>query len=88
MKVRELRALLETASDDDEVVLAKDAEGNGYSPLSGGWLATYVPESRAPWSGEVYLRELDDEALESGYTEEDVYDGDDGIPALVLSPTN
>lgn len=86
MKVRELRELLAGAGDDDEVVLAKDAEGNGYSPLAGGWAALYVPEST--WSGDVYLRELDAEDREQGYTEEDLYDGEDGQLAFVLTPTN
>jgi|WetSurMetagenome_2_1015567.scaffolds.fasta_scaffold513959_2 hypothetical protein len=86
MKVRELRELLAGVADDDEVVLSKDAEGNGYSPLAGGWSAIYVPDST--WSGDVYMRELSAEDREQGYTEEDLYDGADGQLAFVLSPTN
>jgi hypothetical protein len=86
MKVRELRELLSTASDDDEVILSKDAEGNGHSPLASAWPGIYVPD--CTWSGDVYLRELTDEDRKQGYTEEDLYNGDDGRPAIVLIPTN
>lgn len=34
MKVKKLKELLQSMPDDFEVVLAKDAEGNGYSPLA------------------------------------------------------
>lgn len=81
MKVRELRELLVDAGDDDEVILSRDAEGNGYSPLDGGWKAIYVPRS-----GNVYLRELDEEDRANGYTDEDLYHGSKGVPAFVLTP--
>lgn len=67
-------------------MLAKDSEGNGHSPLAGSWLAVYVPNST--WSGAVYMRELTEQDLADGYTEEDMYDGTDGVPAVVLTPTN
>lgn len=51
MRVKELRALLAEFADDLLVVLQKDAEGNGFSPLAGGEGALYVPDST--WSGEV-----------------------------------
>jgi hypothetical protein len=86
MTVRELRVLLANANDDDLVVLSKDAEGNGYSPLRGTWDAIYVPDST--YSGNVYMRELTTEDRVEGYTEEDLYEGDDGQPALVLTPVN
>jgi hypothetical protein len=86
MTVGELRTLLLEAADDDVVVLAKDAEGNGHSPLAGGWLCTYVPDST--WSGDVYMRDLTDDARKEGYTEEDVYEGSGGVAGFVLSPTN
>jgi hypothetical protein len=86
MTVGELRTLLLEASDDDVVVLSKDAEGNGHSPLASGWLGKYVPAST--WSGDVYMRELTEEYREQGYTEEDLYDGSDGVLCFVLSPTN
>lgn len=56
--VRDLRHLLAEAEDDCVVIVAKDPEGNGYSPLSGvlgggprEW--TYLPDTT--WSG--YVRE-------------------------------
>jgi hypothetical protein len=53
MKVKELLAALAEADPEAEVILQKDAEGNGYSPLEGADLnAVYVPDST--WSGDVY----------------------------------
>ncbi len=53
MKIKELKELLETLPDDMDVILQKDSEGNGYSPLAGGDNeAVYIPNST--WSGEVY----------------------------------
>jgi hypothetical protein len=53
MKVKELLEALATADPDAEVILQKDAEGNGYSPLSCADLeAVYIPEST--YSGTVY----------------------------------
>jgi hypothetical protein len=50
--IRELSAL----DPDSEVILQKDAEGNGYSPLSEvDGAAVYVPDST--WSGNVYSTE-------------------------------
>lgn len=34
MKVKDLKMLLNGVPDDFEVVLSKDGEGNGYSPLA------------------------------------------------------
>jgi hypothetical protein len=53
MKVSELVAALREVNQDAEVILQKDAEGNGYSPLyivDGD--AVYAPETT--WSGNVY----------------------------------
>jgi len=53
MKVRELIEELSCMDFEAEVVLQKDAEGNGYSPLSGvDHDCVYVAENT--WSGEVY----------------------------------
>lgn len=103
MKVRELIETLQQQNPDDEVVMAKDSEGNSYSPLHGMWAGTYVPETT--WYGSVYLRELTDEDRKQGYTVEDVwprkYDEDDpdswnewndegkeGVHAIILTPVN
>ncbi len=50
MKVKELIALLSELNPKLEVVLSKDGEGNGFSPLDGHDFGRYVPEST--WSGE------------------------------------
>ena len=53
MKVKELLAALADADPEAEVILQKDSEGNGYSPLEGADLkAVYVPDST--YSGTVY----------------------------------
>lgn len=53
MKVKDLLAALAAADPEADVILQKDAEGNGYSPLEGADLnAVYVPAST--WSGGVY----------------------------------
>jgi len=53
MKVRELKELIANLHDNMEVILQKDSEGNGYSPLDGGDInAVYIPDST--WSREVY----------------------------------
>lgn len=65
------------------VVMSRDAEGNGYSPLSGFWEASYKAETT--WSGEVGLEKLTKADEKAGYSEEDVLKG---TPALVLTPIN
>ncbi len=52
MKVSELIELLmdyDDPEEDIEVVLASDAEGNSYSPLSGAYSCYYVADTT--WSG-------------------------------------
>lgn len=49
--VKELIETLSKLPGDHMVVLQKDAEGNGYSPLAGAEVAKYIPE--ATWYGEV-----------------------------------
>lgn len=87
MTVADLIERLQNCNPEAFVVMSKDAEGNGYSPLSGAYEEIYVPDST--WSGETYPgRELTDELKEDGYEEEDVYDGPDALDAVVLSPVN
>lgn len=53
MKVKALMKLLATFDPNADVILQKDAEGNGYSPLSGAdHEAVYEPHST--WDGNVY----------------------------------
>ena len=87
MRVKDLIAALATMDPDALVVLQKDSEGNGYSPLTGvDDNCIYVPLST--WHGEIYLRKLTPFLKEEGFGEEDVYDGSDGRPAVVLYPVN
>ena len=86
MKVKELKQLLDTFNEDDEVVLSKDSEGNGFSPLSGTSQQVYVPETT--WYGSIYEKEITEEMRKEGYSEEDTYQGNDGINAVVLWPIN
>lgn len=69
-----LRSLLADLPDDTLVVLSKDAEGNGFSPLDGYGIDRYVAEST--YSG--YLVDVE--------TEPDPLP--DSVPCLVLWPTN
>lgn len=53
MKVYQLIEILKEQDQNSEVILQKDAEGNGYSPLCDVAANTiYVEEST--WSGSVY----------------------------------
>lgn len=78
MRVAQLRAALDEMPDDGLVVLAKDGEGNSFSPLSDSSFALYVPEST--WAGDIYEPGDDeyDNALEGGESES----------CVVLWPTN
>ena len=75
MKVKELMEMLQTVPEDREVVLSRDAEGNGYSPLADSGELWYVPYST--WGGDCY--NLD---------EEEEFEGQDADLVLVLWPTN
>lgn len=88
MTVKELRNALEGADDNLIVVMSKDGEGNSFSPLADADTESnvYVPDST--WSGEIHIKELTPELKKQGFTDEDVYDGDDGQVAVVLWPTN
>ena len=99
--IRELRRWLDHAtnretgcgmSEDTVVILAKDSEGNLYSPLA-GWLydGVYFPESS--YAGEVRTWDEDDvDDFGSGrYTHaywRECALADGGMPCFVLWPTN
>ncbi|WP_062214670.1 hypothetical protein [Streptomyces sp. NBRC 109706] len=70
--------------DDTPLILSKDAEGNGYSPVSGATLAMYVAETT--WSGETYPP---DSVIDAS----DVYGDEDRAPegavlVIEFSPVN
>ena len=57
MKVKDLIGMLEKFNPNYQVILQKDSEGNGYSPVAGAEDAHYVAE--ASYYGEVYSDEDD-----------------------------
>lgn len=85
MKNRELVEMLLKGDPEAEVILQKDSEGNGYSPLAGvDLVAVYVPENS--YSGEVYS--IDWSAEDSGKTEEEWQEILTGPRCVVLFPLN
>jgi hypothetical protein len=74
MKLKELKEMLNELPEEMngcEVILQKDGEGNGYSPLAGvDSESVYVPDSI--WGGEAYHKEstADDNLMEKDYWEE------------------
>lgn len=68
MKIAELKKLLEGYDPEMEIILQKDAEGNGYSPLEGiDGECIYVPEST--YAGEIYSTKW--MAIDADFSEED-----------------
>ena len=84
MTVAELIARLQQIDGNRQVIMARDAGGNSYSPLSSLWTGAYRPETT--WYGEAGLDVLTSEDRERGYTEEDVIT--DGQSAIFLCPVN
>lgn len=85
MTVKELKAELENLPDDMEVVLQKDSEGNGYSPLAGADPeAIYVPDST--WSGSAYDGNWS--AEDAGQDEDDWKEMKSKPRTLILFPVN
>jgi hypothetical protein len=86
MTIDELRKQLDglNAPGDTPVILAKDAEGNGFSPLTEAEVAMYATVST--WSGERYMTEEDRQAEDEpdDYAEAP----DDAVRAVFLWPTN
>lgn len=85
MTVETLREVLDGLPDDMPVILSKDAEGNGFSPLASAGPGRYEPTST--WSGECWptLQQV----LEDGESEWDGIPDDDELTAvLVLDPVN
>jgi hypothetical protein len=84
--VGELREKLTGLPDDMPVILEKDAEGNGFSPLSS--VSTderYEPDST--WSGEVRVSEERWSPEDyHGHTYEEYAEG--SFPVVVLGPVN
>lgn len=80
MKVQELIELLQGQDPEAEVILQKDAEGNGYSPLAGADPSLYLADTT--YSGEtLHPEDIEDEF----YDEEDIAAA---VAAVILWPVN
>lgn len=84
MKVGELILALSKVDPNREVVMSKDGEGNDYSPLSQIDETEY--KALCTWSGYIGFKEMTPELIKDGYDEQDLVK--DGVPAIVLWPTN
>lgn len=77
-------AKLDHLPGDTPVILAKDAEGNGHSPLVEVEHAMYYAETT--WSGERYMTDADRQAQD---TPDDYSQApDNAVNAVFLWPTN
>jgi hypothetical protein len=85
MTVAELVAELAKLPQEALVVMAKDAEGNDYSPYSDNNLGWYAAETT--YSGEFHT-EPDPEDLEEGEEPWDYASDRDFVRAVCLWPTN
>lgn len=86
MKVSELIALLDKFNPNAQVILQKDAEGNGYSPLSDVDDGLY--NATSTWSGDFYPFQFS--ADENGFEDHEWAQmrEDDTLQAVVLAPIN
>ncbi|OPC84205.1 hypothetical protein B4N89_27675 [Embleya scabrispora] len=87
--LRRAMAALASLPDDTPVILAKDSEGNGYSPFAGTSEGMYFAESS--YAGSRYL--TDDELAEEMAQPGSGWSEDDGAPegsvlAVFLTPIN
>lgn len=85
MTVKDLKEVLKDLPDDMEIILQKDAEGNGYSPLDDADAdVVYVPITT--WYGEVYPMYW---SADEADMEEEEWEEIKAKPrALVLGPVN
>jgi len=85
MTVKDLKAAIKDLPDDMEVILQKDSEGNGYSPLADvDPDAVYVPDTT--YSGEVYDTKWS--AYDAGMDDEEWKEIKAKPRALILYPVN
>ena len=85
MNIKELKELIRELPDDMEVILQKDAEGNGFSPLADlDSDCIYIPDST--WSGVVYSKGIPASEM---YMEEEEWENLKKQPSVcVLCPVN
>lgn len=87
MTIGELKAVIENLPDGLEIVMSKDAEGNGFSPLSELSLQKYLEHS--DWSGELVSEEEDDLFVDEPVDELDFDEGGYVVyDVLCLWPVN
>lgn len=84
MTVKELIEQLQKEDPNRLVVISVDEEGNYFAPVEEITTAAYDAEDE--YGGNVGLEKLTPELIAEGYSDADVVD--DGVPALVLWPTN
>lgn len=85
MKVKELIKQLKNLDNQDaEVIIASDAEGNSYSPLS-DISDSLLYDATNSWSGEIYSTVGAEDGSEEGLDDAIPVSG---IPAIVLHPIN
>ena len=85
MTVKELKEAIASLPDEMEVVLQKDSEGNGYSPLAGvDPDAVYIAETT--WYGDAYSM---DWTADDACMSDEEWEGIKSKPrALILHPVN
>ena len=87
MTVKELIEELQKEDPDRIIILQKDGESNGYSPMYGFFNGIYVPETT--YSGECYMENLTESDKRAGFSEEDLAPEDvEQIKALFFQPIN
>ncbi len=87
MKVKDLLEKLKTLDPEMEVILQKDAAGNGFSPLAGADPdCIYV--AHTTWSGDVYGADESYDEYEDFMDEEEWKEMIQKPRALVLYPVN
>ena len=86
MIVKELITLLQTMPEDSIVILQKDSEGNGYSPLASVDAET-IYAAETTWYGEVYSTRWT--AEDTGMDEKEWEEFKEKTPnCVVLAPVN
>lgn len=91
--MREALNNLDSSFDDHIVILSKDVEGNQYKVLDRdyGFIdnnCKFTPEYDRAYYGSVGFKELDDNLISSGYTEEDLSQDEFAIDCVVIYPAD
>lgn len=85
MLVKDLMEVLQELDPDTQIILQKDAEGNGYSPLAAQGMGYYVANST--YSGDVYDEDWDADDCDLAQ-DEWLEMRTENPRVLVLAPTN